>query len=161
MRLRDVAHRFRKVTPIDARILNCHTRRTGPNGLRVNTNASKAQNNQPEKSERLINPFHPEIIEKAEIAVDAADCFYSEIRIENTLEDARGKKLKRKEGFRTDVVLWHFRTFVQLFNEVNNSSYDRRCGKHQNNQLLAASRRLESATFVLLDNPDSIRPPRL
>lgn len=55
--------------------------------------------------QKVIKPFHPQMPEKAEIAVDGADHLYREIRIENTLEDAQGKKVKLKEGAEVDVTI--------------------------------------------------------
>lgn len=43
--------------------------------------------------------------EKAEIAVEGADHLYKEIRIENTLEDEQGRKVKLKEGAQVEVVV--------------------------------------------------------
>jgi hypothetical protein len=43
--------------------------------------------------------------EKAEIAIDGADDLYREIRIENVLEDAHGKKVKLKKGAEVDVTV--------------------------------------------------------
>lgn len=48
---------------------------------------------------------HPGQPEKAEIAVKDADHLYREIRIENTLEDEDGHKVKLKEGAEVDVVV--------------------------------------------------------
>jgi len=59
----------------------------------------------PGKVQKVIKPFHPHMPEKAEIAVEGADHLYREIRIENTLEDAQGKKVKLKEGADVDVTI--------------------------------------------------------
>ena len=59
----------------------------------------------PGKVQKVIKPFHPQMPEKAEIAVEGADHLYREIRIENTLEDAQGKKVKLKEGAEVDVTI--------------------------------------------------------
>jgi len=48
---------------------------------------------------------HPGQPEKAEIAVHGADDLYREIRIENTLEDEHGQKVKLKEGAEVQVVV--------------------------------------------------------
>ena len=57
------------------------------------------------KVRQIIKPIHPGIPEKAEISVEDADHLYKEIRIENTLEDEKGKKVKLKEGAKVDVVV--------------------------------------------------------
>ena len=43
--------------------------------------------------------------EKAEISISGADDLYKEIRIENTLENDEGKKVKLKQGAEVDVVV--------------------------------------------------------
>lgn len=43
--------------------------------------------------------------EKAEISVHGADDLYREIRIENTLENEAGEKVKLKEGAHVDVTV--------------------------------------------------------
>jgi len=43
--------------------------------------------------------------EKAEVQVHEADELYKEIRIENTLEDERGKKVKLKEDAPVDITV--------------------------------------------------------
>lgn len=59
----------------------------------------------PGKVQRVIKPFHPQMPEKAEIAVEGADHLYREIRIDNALEDAQGRKVKLKEGAEVDVTI--------------------------------------------------------
>jgi hypothetical protein len=54
---------------------------------------------------KIIAPPHPDLPEKAEIAVDGADELYREIRIENTLKDENGKEVKLKPGVRVDVTI--------------------------------------------------------
>jgi hypothetical protein len=54
---------------------------------------------------KIIKPIHPSLPEKAEIEVRDADHLYKEIRIENTLEDENGKKVKLKEHADVDVVV--------------------------------------------------------
>ncbi len=43
--------------------------------------------------------------EKAQISVDGADELYREIRVENALEDEKGKKVQLKEGDKVDVTI--------------------------------------------------------
>jgi len=53
--------------------------------------------------EKIIkSPYEPE---KAQIAVEGADHLYREIRIDNTMEDANGNKVKLKEHAEVDVVV--------------------------------------------------------
>jgi hypothetical protein len=43
--------------------------------------------------------------EKAQIAVEGADHLYREIRVENTLQDEKGKKVGLKPGAQVDVKI--------------------------------------------------------
>jgi hypothetical protein len=43
--------------------------------------------------------------EKAEIAIEGADALYQEIRIDNTLKNADGEKVRLKEGAEVDVTV--------------------------------------------------------
>jgi hypothetical protein len=56
---------------------------------------------------KIIKPIHPSLPEKAEIEVRDADhlYLYKELRIENTLEDENGKKVKLKEHAEVDVAV--------------------------------------------------------
>jgi hypothetical protein len=53
--------------------------------------------------QKIINPLGAKEPEKAEIAIQGADDLYKEIRIENTLENAAGEKLRLKRGAEVDV----------------------------------------------------------
>jgi hypothetical protein len=53
--------------------------------------------------EKIIK--YPQEPEKAEISIEGADHMYREIRIENTLEDENGKKVKLKEGAEVHVTV--------------------------------------------------------
>ncbi len=55
--------------------------------------------------QKVIKPFHPQMPEKAEIAVEGADHLYREIRIDNSLKDSSGKKVKLKEGAQVEVTV--------------------------------------------------------
>ncbi len=55
--------------------------------------------------EKVIAPPHPNAPEKAQISVEGAEDLYKEIRIENTLEDYKGKQVKLKEGAPVNVVI--------------------------------------------------------
>lgn len=59
----------------------------------------------PGRVRKVIPPPHPELPEKAEIAVEGADDLYKEIRIENTLKDSKGEEVELKEGAKVDVVI--------------------------------------------------------
>jgi hypothetical protein len=55
--------------------------------------------------EKIIKSRYPGEPEKAQIAVEGADDLYKEIRIDNTLEDEKGNKVKLKEHAEVDVVV--------------------------------------------------------
>ncbi len=48
---------------------------------------------------------HPHEPEKAEISISGADDLYREIRIENTLENEEGDKVKLKQGAHVEVIV--------------------------------------------------------
>jgi hypothetical protein len=66
---------------------------------------SKPKTTRPGTVEKIIKSPFPQEPEKAEIAVEGADHLYREIRIENTLEDANGNKVKLKAGAQVDVTV--------------------------------------------------------
>jgi hypothetical protein len=55
--------------------------------------------------EKIIEPIHPSMPEKAEIAVHGADELYQEIRIENTLTAESGDEVRLKEGAHVEVTV--------------------------------------------------------
>jgi hypothetical protein len=57
------------------------------------------------KVQKVIKSTHSSIPEKAEIEIEGADDLYKEIRIENTLQDEEGHKVKLKEEADVDVVI--------------------------------------------------------
>ena len=65
----------------------------------------KSKITKPGTVEKIIKSPFPHEPEKAEIAVEGADHLYREIRIENTLEDEQGKKVKLKPGVQVDVTV--------------------------------------------------------
>ena len=69
------------------------------------TKDAKTKTTKPGTVEKIIKSPFPQEPEKAEIAVEGADHLYREIRIENTLEDERGKKVKLKPGVQVDVTV--------------------------------------------------------
>jgi hypothetical protein len=65
----------------------------------------KSKTTRPGTVEKIIKSPFPQVPEKAEIAVEGADHLYREIRIENTLEDEKGNKVKLKAGAQVDVTV--------------------------------------------------------
>jgi hypothetical protein len=59
----------------------------------------------PATVEKIITPIVPQEPEKAQIAVHGADDLYRELRIENTLTDEEGKKVKLKPGAEVQVTV--------------------------------------------------------
>ena len=55
--------------------------------------------------EKIIKSPHPGVPEKAQIAVDAADPLYQEIRIENSLTLANGGEVRLKVGVDVEVTV--------------------------------------------------------
>jgi predicted DNA-binding antitoxin AbrB/MazE fold protein len=55
-----------------------------------------------QKVVKSVSPAEPE---KVQIAVHGADDLYREIRVENTLEDATGEKVRLKQGAEVDVII--------------------------------------------------------
>jgi hypothetical protein len=55
--------------------------------------------------EKIIKPIVPGDTEKAQIAVEGADELYKEIRIENTLIDQNGEKVRLKPGADVEVTV--------------------------------------------------------
>jgi hypothetical protein len=55
--------------------------------------------------EKIIKPLHPALPEQAQIVVEGAEELYREIRIENTLIDNNGDKVKLKEGTEVAVTV--------------------------------------------------------
>jgi hypothetical protein len=55
--------------------------------------------------EKIIKPLRPGDPEKAQIAVEGADDLYREIRIENTLQDEHGHKVKLKEHAEVEFIV--------------------------------------------------------
>ncbi|MFZ0804331.1 MAG: hypothetical protein WBQ09_09705 [Terriglobales bacterium] len=55
--------------------------------------------------EKIIHSPYPSEPEKAQIAIEGADHLYREIRIENTLTDENGKKVRLKQGAEVEVTV--------------------------------------------------------
>lgn len=66
---------------------------------------TKPKTKKPGTVEKIIQSPLPHEPEKAEIAVEGADDLYREIRIENTLEDEKGQKVKLKVGAPVEVIV--------------------------------------------------------
>jgi hypothetical protein len=69
------------------------------------TETEKLKVTKPGVVEKIIKSPYPDEPEKAQIVVEGADHLYREIRIDNTLEDAKGNKVKLKEHAEVDVVV--------------------------------------------------------
>ena len=67
--------------------------------------SEKAAATLPGVVQKIIKPPHPDLPEKAEIAVEGADELYREIRIDNTLTDAKGNEVKLKPGATVEVTV--------------------------------------------------------
>ena len=55
--------------------------------------------------EKIIPPILPGTPEKAQISVNEAEDLYRELRVDNTLEDADGNKVKLKKGAEVEVKI--------------------------------------------------------
>jgi hypothetical protein len=55
--------------------------------------------------DKIVQPFTPEIPEKAEIGIDGADELYREIRIENELQTSNGETVGLKQGAQVQVTI--------------------------------------------------------
>ena len=55
--------------------------------------------------QKIIKSPAPRIPDKAEISLEGAGVLYWEIRIENTLTDADGKKVELKQGAQVEVTV--------------------------------------------------------
>ena len=67
--------------------------------------SKKPKITKPGAVKKIIKSPSPRDPEKAEIQVVGADHLYREIRIENTLEDETGNKVKLKEGAHVSVTI--------------------------------------------------------
>jgi hypothetical protein len=59
----------------------------------------------PATVEKIIKSPSPSVPEKAQIAVEGADHLYRELRIENTLIDENGDKVRLKQGAEVEVTI--------------------------------------------------------
>ncbi len=67
--------------------------------------SDKPRTSLPATVEKIIKPPAPSLPEKAQIAVEGADHLYREIRIENTLTDQNGDKVRLKPGAEVEVTI--------------------------------------------------------
>lgn len=65
----------------------------------------KPKTTKPGTVEKIIKSPFPQVPEKAEIAIEGADPLYQEIRIENTLQDDKGREVKLKEGVQVEITV--------------------------------------------------------
>ncbi len=66
---------------------------------------NKPKSTKPGTVEKIIKSPYLDEPEKAEISIEGAEPLYREIRIDNTLEDENGKKVKLKEGAHVEVTV--------------------------------------------------------
>lgn len=59
----------------------------------------------PATVEKIVKSPSPSVPEKAQIAVEGADHLYRELRIENTLTDENGDKVRLKQGADVEVTV--------------------------------------------------------
>jgi len=74
-----------------------------PNGENVEN--EKPAVTLPAVVEKIVKPFNPSEPEKAQIAIQGADHLYKEIRVENTLKNAAGEKVRLKPGAEVEVTI--------------------------------------------------------
>jgi len=72
---------------------------------RGNPVSRKPKTKKPATVRKIIKPYAPGVPEKAEISIHDADDLYKEIRIENTLEDSKGHKVKLKQGAEVELTV--------------------------------------------------------
>ena len=65
----------------------------------------KSRKKLPATVEKVLKPATPTEPEKAQINIQGADELYREIRIENTLTDENGEKVRLKPGAEVEVTV--------------------------------------------------------
>jgi hypothetical protein len=70
-----------------------------------NLGGEKPAKKLPAVVEKIVKPVDPKEPEKAQIAIHDADDLYREIRVENTLENAAGEKVRLKQGAEVEVII--------------------------------------------------------
>src|SRR5579871_1824521 len=91
-------------------ILGYHASQRRRGGMRNDPNGENVDNEKPAITlpavvEKIVKPFNPSEPEKAQIAIHGADHLYREIRVENTLKNAAGEKVRLKPGAEVDVTI--------------------------------------------------------
>jgi hypothetical protein len=71
----------------------------------VDRMAEKPSTTLPAIVEKIIKSRSPNEPEKAQIAVEGADHLYRELRIENTLIDSNGERVRLKPGAEVEVTI--------------------------------------------------------
>jgi hypothetical protein len=67
--------------------------------------SDKSSTTLPATVEKIIKSPSPSEPEKAQISVEGADHLYRELRIENTLIDENGQKVRLKQGAEVEVTI--------------------------------------------------------
>ncbi len=67
--------------------------------------SDKPSTTMPATVEKIIKPAFPSQPERAQIAVHGADQLYRELRIENSLTDENGDKVRLKPGAEVEVTI--------------------------------------------------------
>ena len=75
------------------------------NNETTNANSEKPAVTLPAVVEKIIKPVAPQQPEKAQITIHGADDLYREIRVENSLENAAGEKVRLKPGAEVEVTI--------------------------------------------------------
>jgi len=75
------------------------------NNESANANSEKPAVTLPAVVEKIIKPVAPQQPEKAQITIHGADDLYKEIRVENSLENAAGEKVRLKPGAEVEVTI--------------------------------------------------------
>jgi hypothetical protein len=65
----------------------------------------RSKTKKPGSLRKIVKSLDPSEPEKAEIEVHGADHLYKELRIENTLQDDTGKKVKLKKDAKVEVII--------------------------------------------------------
>jgi hypothetical protein len=69
------------------------------------SSSEKPSTTLPATVEKIIKSQTPSIPEKAQLAVEGADHLYRELRIDNTLTDENGHKVRLKQGAEVEVTI--------------------------------------------------------
>jgi len=67
--------------------------------------SDKSSTTLPATVEKIIKSPFPSMPEKAQLAVEGADHLYRELRIENTLTDENGARVRLKPGAEVEVTI--------------------------------------------------------